>query len=98
MIRRPPRSTRTDTPVPYTTLVLSPYAGVGDSCIHGIIHSLGQRKAAGAAVLLVHHNIDILAPQVDRMALLAQGTIVVEGEVQSCLDSPVFRETYIGVS
>lgn len=83
---------------PKVVLLDEPFSGVGDSGIQGIIHSLGKLKAAGAAVLLVDHNIDILAPQVDRMALLAQGKIVVEGEVQSCLDSPIFRETYIGVS
>jgi branched-chain amino acid transport system ATP-binding protein len=83
---------------PKVVLLDEPFSGVGDSGIQGIIHSLGKLKAAGAAILLVDHNIDILAPQADRMALLAQGSIVVEGDVRSCLDSPVFRETYIGVS
>ncbi len=83
---------------PKVVLLDEPFSGVGDSGIQGIIYSLGKLKAAGAAVLLVDHNIDILAPQVDRMALLAQGRIVVQGDVQSCLTSPVFRETYIGVS
>lgn len=83
---------------PKVVLLDEPFSGVGDSGIQGIIHALGKLKAAGAAVLLVDHNIDILAPQVDRMLLLAQGTIVVEGDVKSCLESPIFRQTYVGVS
>src|SRR3546814_5083014 len=40
MIRRPPRSTRTDTLFPYTTLFRS-----GDRCRHGVLHpAAGQRE------------------------------------------------------
>src|SRR3546814_20749223 len=42
MIRRPPRSTRTDTLFPYTTLVRSPGSGNGD-------HVLGLRLELDAA-------------------------------------------------
>src|SRR3546814_2865746 len=35
MIRRPPRSTRTDHPVPYTTLFRSPLNGDADRRYHG---------------------------------------------------------------
>lgn len=83
---------------PKVVLLDEPFSGVGDAGVQGIVHALGKLKAAGAAILLVDHNLDILAPQVDRIALLAQGTIVVEGDVRSCLANPVFRETYIGVN
>src|SRR3546814_15395891 len=42
MIRGPPRSTRTDTLLPYTTLFRSPPAGAGD-------HARAARRAGGAA-------------------------------------------------
>src|SRR3546814_6748865 len=41
MSRRPPRSTRTDTLVPYTTLFRSSAAGIGDD-----LHLLPRRQAA----------------------------------------------------
>src|SRR3546814_2343062 len=56
MIRRPPRSTRTDTLFPYTTLFRSQQflavedrAGAGEEaqCLHGVVHLLaagGQRS------------------------------------------------------
>src|SRR3546814_2454379 len=40
MIRRPPRSTRTDTPFPYTTLFRS--AGGGAPWLHRAVQRLGQ--------------------------------------------------------
>src|SRR3546814_3206388 len=48
MIRRPPRSTRTDTLFPYTTLFRSrlPLRAVAGG------HAVGWRQAAGAAALL----------------------------------------------
>src|SRR3546814_3032302 len=47
MIRRPPRSTRTDTLFPYTTLFRSRLQPIGD---------IGQRRyASGFLVIAVHH-------------------------------------------
>ncbi len=82
---------------PKVALLDEPFSGVGDSGVEGIIDALAQLRQAGCAILLVDHNIDLLAPLVDRMALLSQGKIVIDSDVQSCLTSPVFRETYIGV-
>src|SRR3546814_3389532 len=55
MIRRPPRSTRTDTLFPYTTLFRSPRAAVhGDgrarhfAGAHAVRVQLGQRRGLGA--------------------------------------------------
>src|SRR3546814_3227026 len=44
MIRRPPRSTRTDTLFPYTTLFRSPFSGsIGDDGIDPGVHQPGKR-------------------------------------------------------
>lgn len=83
---------------PKVIVLDEPFSGVGDAGIHGIIEALKALRAAGCAILLVDHNIDLLTPLVDRMALLAQGEILVEGDVDTCLHSPVFRSTYIGVA
>ncbi|MFT0891461.1 ABC transporter ATP-binding protein [Pseudochelatococcus sp. G4_1912] len=83
---------------PKVIVLDEPFSGVGDAGINGIIEALRALRDAGCAVLLVDHNIDLLTPLVDRMALLAQGEILVEGSVETCLHSPVFRSTYIGVA
>src|SRR3546814_4279181 len=47
MLRRPPRSTRTDTLLPYTTLFRSPVAGADKGDLrHRCLHPLGQRHDA----------------------------------------------------
>jgi branched-chain amino acid transport system ATP-binding protein len=73
-----------------------PFSGVGDSGIAGIIEALRRIREQGCAVLLIDHNVDLLTDLADRMALLAQGEIVIEGTVQTCLADDVFRRTYIG--
>lgn len=82
---------------PKVIVLDEPFSGVGDAGIEGILAALKLLRAAGCAILLVDHNIDLITPLVDRMVLLAQGEILVEGDVQSCLASDLFRRTYIGV-
>src|SRR3546814_3872953 len=45
MIRRPPRSTRTDTLFPYTTLFRSPWNGAGASAFAPSAYGLFRRNA-----------------------------------------------------
>lgn len=82
---------------PRVVVLDEPFSGVGDAGISGIIDALKTLRDAGSAILLVDHNIDLMTPLVDRMVLLAEGKILVEGEVDTCLDDPLFRSTYIGV-
>src|SRR3546814_3002040 len=53
MIRRPPRSTRTDTLFPYTTLFRSDAAGVG----RVLVGDLQDRPGAGAAAAVRVHGV-----------------------------------------
>src|SRR3546814_8220098 len=46
MIRRPPRSTRTDTLFPYTTLVRSHQPGIGGDRAHDLQRGLGGKCGA----------------------------------------------------
>ena len=82
---------------PKVVVLDEPFSGVGDTGIEGIVEALRALRSTGCAILLVDHNIDLLTPLVDRMALLSQGEILVEGTVESCLASDLFRSTYIGV-
>jgi branched-chain amino acid transport system ATP-binding protein len=82
---------------PRVIILDEPLSGVGDTGIAGIIDALQTLRKTGCAVLLVDHNIDLITPLVDRMVLISQGEILVEGDVETCLASDVFRTTYIGV-
>ena len=81
---------------PKLIILDEPFSGVGDSGVKGIMAALAAIKTQGAAVLLIDHNVDLLTDIVDRMALLAQGEIVVDGDVATCVSSERFRSTYIG--
>lgn len=82
---------------PQVVLLDEPFPGVGDAGLSGILSALKQISAQGVAVLLVDHNVDVVASVVDRIALLSDGEIVVEGDPQRCMGSPIFLERYIGV-
>src|SRR3546814_5535122 len=47
MIRRPPRSTRTDTLFPYTTLFRSQAGAVSGRCLASVAHTAGHHAHAG---------------------------------------------------
>src|SRR3546814_5507476 len=49
MIRRPPRSTRTDTLLPYTTLFRSGYAGLSGGALRSAHLHPDRQRIAGAA-------------------------------------------------
>ncbi len=82
---------------PKLLILDEPFSGVGDTGTAGIITALKSARDCGCAVLLIDHNVDLLAHAVDRIALLLQGTIAVEGGVAECMRNPVFRNTYIGL-
>src|SRR3546814_229701 len=73
MIRRPPRSTRTDTLFPYTTLFRSP----------AVVARLERELAPGAIVLLhegARHgrNVEMIGLLLQRMQALGYATVLPE--------------------
>ena len=82
---------------PEVMILDEPFSGVGDAGLKAITEALRAVRTQGAAVMIIDHNVDLLTSVVDRMALLAAGRIVVDGPVETCLTSDVFRKTYIGV-
>jgi len=83
---------------PKLVILDEPFSGVGDAGVAGITRALQAIRDQGCAVLLVDHNVDLLTSLVDRMAMLAQGEIVIDTDVATCLASERFRSTYIGVA
>lgn len=75
-----------------------PFPGVDDDGVVGVLSALRTLRKQGKGVLLVDHNVDIVASIADRLVLIADGEVAVEGPVDECLSSSVFRERYIGVA
>jgi branched-chain amino acid transport system ATP-binding protein len=81
---------------PSVLLLDEPFAGADADAIGAVESSIAASRAAGCAVLLVDHNVDLVALASDRMALLHDGRVVVEGTPDECLASSEVRRVYLG--
>src|SRR3546814_2049012 len=94
MIRRPPRSTRTDTLFPYTTLFRSPEMVLLDEPTTGLDpqarHLLWDRlyglKRRGVTLILTTHYMDEAEQLCDRLVVMDEGRIVDTGSPRQLID------------
>src|SRR3546814_1349865 len=90
MIRRPPRSTRTDTLFPYTTLFRSLRITQGGAIDHSAVekdahvaaHQLSAQHLAGLAVSELHHSASLERCHVGAACLNREGGSSTEHTVQ----------------
>ncbi len=88
-----------------TTLALSPdmllldepMAGMGREDVDRIAQLIRQ-IAVGRTVLMVEHNLSVVADLSDRITVLARGEILAEGTYDQISKSPEVIEAYIGAS
>lgn len=88
-----------------TTLALSPdmllldepMAGMGREDVE-LISQLIRRIAKNRTVLMVEHNLSVVADLSDRITVLARGEILAEGTYKEISESPEVIEAYIGAS
>ena len=55
-----------------------------------------QAHVGGVPVLLVEHDIDRVFALADRVTVMNEGAVLVDGTVAEARDSPAVREVYIG--
>src|SRR3546814_17982711 len=91
MIRRPPRSTRTDTLFPYTTLFRSAL----DVTIQGQILAkvLQLAETLGMSLIWITHDLGVVAGLAHTVAVMYAGRIVQSGTVDGVLDRPTHPYT-----
>src|SRR3546814_7077484 len=95
MIRRPPRSTRTDTLFPYTTLFRSLRLAVGAACKIEI--APGQNHWADAEVVGFHGHTLYLMPQSDISGLPPGARVIpLEPSIQNQVPLPLRSSDEIG--
>lgn len=82
--------------VPDVLLLDEPFAGGDLRGVDVMTDALGRVLERGCGVLLVDHNIDIVANLVHRMVLMDQGAVVFEGTPQEALASEEMRDVYFG--
>lgn len=80
---------------PDMLLLDEPMAGMGQEDIERI-SALIKRIAEGRTILMVEHNLSVVANLSDRITVLARGEVLAEGDYETIAKSPEVIEAYIG--
>jgi branched-chain amino acid transport system ATP-binding protein len=81
---------------PDMLLLDEPMAGMGHEDIERI-SALIRRVAADRTVLMVEHNLSVVADLSDRITVLTRGRVLAEGDYATVSSNPAVREAYLGV-
>lgn len=86
-----------------TTLALDPDLLLLDEPLAGMSHgdvdriaALIRRVAASRTVLMVEHNLSVVASLSDRISVLARGRLLAEGDYATVSQNPAVLDAYLG--
>ena len=80
---------------PVMLLLDEPMAGLGHEDI-GVISALIRKVAADRTVLMVEHNLSVVADLSDMITVLTRGRILAEGDYGAVSKNPEVMEAYLG--
>jgi branched-chain amino acid transport system ATP-binding protein len=80
---------------PKIMLLDEPTAGMGHEDV-GRIAALIRQAARGRTVLMVEHNLSVVADLSDTITVLARGEVLAEGDYDAVSRDPRVREAYMG--
>ena len=80
---------------PRLLLLDEPTSGMGREDV-GVVAELIRRVAASRTVLMVEHNLGVVADLADRITVLAQGQILAEGSYEEVSNNAAVMSAYIG--
>ncbi len=81
---------------PEMLLLDEPMAGMGHEDIDRI-SALIKKVSADRTVLMVEHNLSVVANLSDRITVLTRGQVLAEGDYKTVSADPRVREAYLGV-
>src|SRR5437016_4212199 len=81
---------------PEMLLLDEPMAGMGHEDI-ARISALIKAVSASRTVLMVEHNLSVVADLSHRITVLTRGRVLAEGDYQTVSANPTVREAYLGV-
>jgi branched-chain amino acid transport system ATP-binding protein len=82
---------------PRTLLLDEPMAGLGHEDI-GRIAALIRAAAENRTVVMVEHNLSVVADLCDTITVLARGEILAEGDYATVAKNPAVIEAYLGTA
>lgn len=80
---------------PKVLLLDEPMAGMGHEDVE-VVAALVREVAATRAVLMVEHNLKVVADLCDEVTVLQHGEILTSGDYRSVSEDPRVREAYMG--
>jgi lipopolysaccharide export system ATP-binding protein len=83
---------------PAFLLLDEPFTGIDPIAVADIQAMIRQLRDRGLGVLITDHQVRETLAIVDRAYILNDGEIVVSGDAQDVLESPVARQIYLGAS
>ena len=83
---------------PSVILLDEPMAGVQPRLIELLSERLRSLAQAGMTVLLVEHQLSLIAALCDRVLVMAEGKLLLSGEPEAVLADPRVAEAYLGMA
>jgi branched-chain amino acid transport system ATP-binding protein len=80
---------------PELLLLDEPMSGMGREDVH-LISALIRRVAEGRTVLMIEHNLSVVADLSDVITVLARGEILAEGPYETVSKHPDVIDAYMG--
>lgn len=80
---------------PELLLLDEPTQGMGGEDVERVVE-LVRKAAEGRTVLMVEHNLGVVSKLCDRITVLAQGSVLTEGEYKEVSEDSRVREVYMG--
>jgi len=80
---------------PELMLLDEPTQGMGHEDVHRVT-ALIKKVAAGRTILMVEHNMSVVAGICDRISVLQRGAMLAEGSYAEVSNNPQVREAYMG--
>jgi branched-chain amino acid transport system ATP-binding protein len=81
---------------PSIILLDEPAAGVNPALLEFIMDRVLELKAAGKSILLIEHNMDMVARLCSRVVVMAQGKFLTEGTPQEVSRNATVVDAYLG--
>ena len=82
---------------PELMLLDEPTQGMGHEDVHRVT-ALIKKVSAGRTILMVEHNMSVVASIADRITVLQRGAIIADGPYAEVAANPLVIEAYMGTS
>jgi branched-chain amino acid transport system ATP-binding protein len=82
---------------PELMLLDEPTQGMGHEDVHRVTELIKQ-VSAGRTILMVEHNMNVVAGICDRISVLQRGAVLAEGSYEEVSTNPQVMEAYMGSS